>query len=62
MGMYTSSCGEEKHEDNQIDSFSGRSVCPVDELKSSCALRYATKEEFNWAGILMNGYICGHVQ
>jgi len=47
MGMYTSSCGEEKHEDNQIDSFSGRSVCPVDELKSSCALRYATKEEFN---------------
>ena len=34
---------------------------PVDELKGHCA-GYAEKEEANWTGILMNRYICRHVE
>ena len=34
---------------------------PVDELKGHCA-GYAAKEETNRTGIVMNRYICGHVE
>ena len=34
---------------------------PVDELKGHCA-GYAEKEEINCTVIVMNRYICGHVE
>ena len=55
---------EEKHEGKQVNLFSGRYVylaAPVDELKGHCA-GYAEKEEINWTVIVMNRYICGHVE
>ena len=47
---------EQKHEGKQVNLFT-----PVDELKCHCA-GYAEKEEINWTGIVMNRYICGHVE
>ena len=42
----------------RVDLFVGT---PVDELKGHCA-GYAEKEEINWTGTVMNGYICVHVE
>ena len=57
---------EEKHEDKQVFFLFFLWICvdiaaPVDELKGHCA-GYAEKEEINWTGIVMNRYICGHVE